>query len=38
MIRYLVIVPAVLAAACVAMYIWALTQPNPFANWQEAYN
>jgi hypothetical protein len=38
MIRYLVIVPAVLAAAFFAMYIWALTQPNIFANWQEAYN
>ena len=38
MIRYLVIVPAVLLAAVVALYFWALHQPNIFANWQEAYN
>ena len=38
MIRYLVIVPAVLAAAFFALYVWALHQPNIFANWQEAYN
>jgi len=38
MMRYIVIVPAVLAAACVALYFWALTQPNIFANMDEAYN
>ena len=36
--KYLVIVPAVLAAAFVALYVWALTQPNIFANMDEAYN
>ncbi len=36
--KYLAIVPAVLLAAAVAMYVWALHQPNIFANWQEAYN
>ena len=38
MMRYLIIVPAVLAACAVALYVWALTQPNVFANMDEAYN
>ena len=36
--KYLVIVPAVLLGAAIAMYVWALTQPNIFANMDEAYN
>ncbi len=36
--KYLIIAPVVLLAAFFAMYIWALTQPNPFANMDEAYN
>ena len=36
--KYLIIAPVVLLAACVALYIWALTQPNIFANMDEAYN
>ena len=36
--KYLVIVPAVLAAAFAALYVWALHQPNIFANMDEAYN
>lgn len=36
--KYLIIAPVVLLAACVALYFWALHQPNIFANWQEAYN
>ena len=38
MIRYLVIVPAVLMAACVALYVWAAFDPNPFEKWEEAYD
>ena len=36
--KYLIIAPVVLLAAFVALNLWALTQPNIFANWQEAYN
>ena len=28
--KYILIVPAVLMAACVALYVWVLTQPNVF--------
>ena len=38
MIRYFLIVPAVLLGAAVALYVWALTQPNVFENMDEAYN
>ncbi len=38
MTRYLAIIPAVLAAAFVALYLWAQRQPNIFANMDEAYN
>ena len=30
MIRYLLIVPAILLGAAVALYVWVLTQPNVF--------
>ncbi len=36
--KYLIIAPAVLLAAAIALYVWALTQPNIFANMDEAYN
>lgn len=36
--KCILIIPAVLLAAFVALYVWALHQPNIFANWQEAYN
>lgn len=36
--KCIMIVPAVLIAACVALYVWALTQPNMFENLDEAYN
>ena len=38
MIRYILIVPAVLMAACVALYVWAAYDTNPFEKWEEAYN
>ena len=38
MIRYILIIPAVLMAACVALYVWAAFDPNPFEKWEEAYN
>lgn len=34
----LLLVPIVLLGAAIALYVWALHQPNIFANWQEAYN
>ena len=36
--KYILIIPAVLMAAAVALYVWALTQPNVFENMDEAYN
>ena len=36
--KYILIVPAVLLGAAVALYVWALTQPNVFENMDEAYN
>ena len=36
--KYLVIVPAVLLGAAVALYVWAVRQPNVFENMDEAYN
>ena len=36
--KYILIVPAVLLGAAIGLYIWALTQPNIFANMDEAYN
>ena len=38
MIRYLVIVPAILLGAAVALYVWAAYDTNPFEKWEEAYN
>ena len=38
MMRYLIIVPAVLAACAVALYVWAVRQHNIFADWEGAYN
>ena len=38
MTRYLVIIPAVLMAAAVALYVWAAYDTNPFEKWEEAYN
>lgn len=34
----LIVIPAILLAAAVALYVWALTQPNMFENLDEAYN
>ena len=36
--KYLIIAPVVLLAAFAALYVWALHQPNIFANMDEAYN
>ncbi len=36
--KYLIIAPAVLLGAAIALYVWALHQPNIFANMDEAYN
>ena len=36
--KCILIIPAVLLAACVALYLWALHQPSIFANMDEAYN
>ena len=36
--RYILVVTAVLLAACVALYIWAAYDLNPFDNWEDAYN
>ncbi len=34
----LLLVPIVLLAAAVALYVWVLTQPNMFENMDEAYD
>lgn len=36
--KYLIIVPAVLLAAVVALYVWAAYDTNPFDRWEEAYD
>lgn len=36
--KYLIIVPAVIAACAVALYVWAVRQPNPFLDWEGAYD
>ena len=38
MIRYFLIVPAVLLGAFAALYVWAVRQPNMFDKWEEAYD
>ena len=35
--KYLLIVPAVLMAAAVALYVWAAYDTNPFEKWEEMY-
>ncbi len=36
--KYLLIVPAVIAAAAVAMWLWLVHGPNPYQDWEEAYD
>ena len=37
-VKYILIIPAVLLGAAVALYVWAVRQPNVFENMDEAYN
>ena len=34
----LIVIPAILLGAAVALYVWAVRQPNVFENMDEAYN
>ena len=34
----LIVIPAVLLGAAVALYVWAAYDTNPFDKWEEAYN
>lgn len=36
--KYLIVVPAVLAATAVALWVWAAYQPNPFDAWEGMYD
>lgn len=36
--KYLIIVPAIIAASVIALWLWLVHGPNPYQGWEEAYD